>query len=66
MTELKDEHLETISNNKEELKNRLINQFYLFRSPKNLSKSKKHVIFTSINILNDQYLNIKNYLQQLY
>ncbi len=37
------------------LKNRLINQFYLFKSPKNLSKSKKHVIFTSFNILNDHY-----------
>ena len=37
------------------LKNRLINQFYLFKSPKNLPKSKKHVIFTSNNILNNLY-----------
>ena len=37
------------------LKNRLIDQFYLFKSSKNLSKSTKHVIFTSINILNDNY-----------
>ena len=37
------------------LKKRLINQFYLFKSPKKLSKSKKHLIFTSINILNSRY-----------
>ncbi len=39
------------------LKNRLINQFYLFKSPKNLSKKKKHLIFTSLNILNKIYNN---------
>ncbi len=37
------------------LKNRLINQFYLFKSPKELSKSKKHIIFTSNDILNNFY-----------
>ena len=41
------------------LKKRLINQFYLFKSPKNLSKSKKYVIFTSNNIL-DNYYRIKS------
>ena len=39
------------------LKNRLINQFYLFRSPKNLSKMKKYQIFTSFNILDNKYIN---------
>ena len=37
------------------LKNRLINQFYLFESLKKLSKTKKHVIFTSNSILNRNY-----------
>ncbi len=37
------------------LKNRLINQFYLFESLKTLPKTKKYVIFTSSNIL------IRNY-----
>ena len=37
------------------LKNRLINQFYLFKSSKVLSKSTKHVIFTSTDILNNHY-----------
>ena len=37
------------------LKNRLINQFYLFESIKTLPKTKKHVIFTSNNILNRNY-----------
>ena len=40
---------------KDLLKNRLINQFYLFKSSKVLSKSTKHVIFTSTNILNNNY-----------
>ena len=39
------------------LKNRLINQFYLFRSPKNLSKTKKYQIFTSFDILDNKYTN---------
>ena len=37
------------------LKRRLINQFFLFKSSKNLSKSKKHLIFTSLNILGKIY-----------
>ena len=37
------------------LKSRLINQFYLFKSPKNLSKSKKYLNFTSLDILNKIY-----------
>ena len=37
------------------LNNRLINQFYLFKSQKTLSKSKKHIIFTSLSILNKKY-----------
>ncbi len=38
------------------LKNKLINQFYLFESLKTLPKTKKHVIFTSSNILNRNYI----------
>ena len=37
------------------LKNRLIHQFYLFESLKTLPKTKKHVIFTSNDILNRNY-----------
>ena len=37
------------------LENRLINQFYLFESLKTLPKTKKHVIFTSNDILNRNY-----------
>ena len=37
------------------LNHRFINEFYLFKSPKILSKSKKHVIFTSKGILKDKY-----------
>ena len=37
------------------LKNRLANQFYLFKSPKNLPKNKKHVFFTSNDILLNNY-----------
>ena len=37
------------------LKNRLINQFYMFKSLKNLPKNKKHVIFTSKKILSNNY-----------
>ena len=40
---------------KDLLKNRLINQFYMFKSSKVLSKSTKHVIFTSTDILNNNY-----------
>jgi diaminohydroxyphosphoribosylaminopyrimidine deaminase/5-amino-6-(5-phosphoribosylamino)uracil reductase len=37
------------------LSKRLFDQFYLFKSPKILSKNKKHLTFTSINILNNEY-----------
>ncbi len=37
------------------LQNKLANQFYLFKSSKNLSKKKKHVIFTSSDILKRKY-----------
>ncbi len=37
------------------IKNRLIDTFYLFKSPKNLSITKKHQNFTSFNILNNRY-----------
>ena len=38
------------------LKNRLINQFYLFKSYKTLPKIKKYVIFSSNDILNKNYI----------
>ena len=34
------------------LKQRLIDQFYLFKSPKNISKNKQNLVFTSLGILN--------------
>ena len=37
------------------LDNRLVDQFYLFKSPKHLSKNKKYVLFTSNNILKNKY-----------
>ena len=37
------------------IKNRLINKFYFFQSPKALSKNKKFQIFTSFDILNKKY-----------
>tara|TARA_B100001057_G_scaffold434176_1_gene463598 strand:- start:580 stop:1686 length:1107 start_codon:yes stop_codon:yes gene_type:complete len=37
------------------LKKKLMNEFYLFKSQKSLSKTKKHQIFTSNDILNNQY-----------
>ena len=40
---------------KDILNHRFVNVFYLFKSPKILSKSKKHVIFTSNGILNNKY-----------
>jgi diaminohydroxyphosphoribosylaminopyrimidine deaminase / 5-amino-6-(5-phosphoribosylamino)uracil reductase len=39
------------------LKKRLIDLFYLFQSPNNLSKRKKNLIFTSLSILNVKYSN---------
>ena len=40
------------------IKNRLIDKFYLFKSPKNLLNSKNQQIFTSLNILNMKYKKI--------
>ena len=37
------------------LKRKLVNQFYLFKSIKNLSKSKKYLVFTSTDILRSTY-----------
>ena len=37
------------------IKNKLIDKFYLFKSPKNLSTTKKHQNFTSLSILNSKY-----------
>ena len=41
------------------LKKGLINQFYLFKSPKNLPNNKKKQIFTSANILSKYGNRIK-------
>ena len=41
------------------LKKKLVNQFYLFKSIKNLSKSKKYLAFTSADILKSNY-NIRS------
>ena len=37
------------------LQKKLFNEFYMFRSSKNLSKNKKHVNFTSFSILDTKY-----------
>ena len=37
------------------IKNRLIDKFYLFKSPKNMKISGKHKFFTSFSILNSRY-----------
>ncbi len=37
------------------IENRLIDKFYLFKSPKKLSTKRKHQIFTSFNMLNSKY-----------
>ena len=37
------------------LYSKLVDQFYLFKSPKNLPKNKKYVFFTSNNILKKKY-----------
>ncbi len=39
------------------IKSRLFDKFYLFKSPKKLSTSRKHQIFTSFGILNSKYKN---------
>jgi len=38
------------------IKNRLFNEFYLFKSPKNLPKIGKYQIFSSLNILETNYI----------
>ena len=47
------------------IKRRLFNQFYLFKSPKDLSKGNKYQIFTSFNLLNKKYDNIKKVSSKL-
>jgi len=42
------------------INHRLINEFYLFRGSKILSKSKKHIIFSSFQNLNKKYKKLKN------
>ena len=37
------------------IKNKIFDKFYLFKSPKNLSKSKEYLKFDSLNILNKNY-----------
>ena len=37
------------------IQNKLVNKFYLFRSPKMISKSKKYQFFSSFDILNKKY-----------
>ena len=37
------------------IKNRLIDKFYLFKSPKKILTTKKHQLFTSFKILNNKY-----------
>ena len=37
------------------LYNKLFDKFYLFKSPKELSKYNEHVNFTSLNILDKKY-----------
>ena len=45
------------------LKNRQFNEFYLFKSQKKLPKNKKHVVFTSKDILANKY-KIKSKITQ--
>ena len=37
------------------IKDKIFNRFYLFKSPKNLSKSSEHLNFNSLNLLNQKY-----------
>jgi len=37
------------------IKNKTFNKFYLFKSPKNLSKSSEYLKFNSLNVLNEKY-----------
>ena len=47
------------------LKRRLIDKFYLFKSPKNLAKSKKYLKFTSTQVLNNKYNNKSSLISKL-
>ncbi len=47
------------------LKNRLVDKFYLFKSPKNLPKLQKYVIFTSNKILRNKYKIRSNIISDL-
>ena len=37
------------------IKNKILNKFYLYKSPKNLSKNLEYLKFSSQNILNKKY-----------
>ena len=37
------------------IKNKILNQFYLFKSPKKLPKTSEHLKFSSLNVLNQKY-----------
>ena len=37
------------------IKNKIFNKFYLFKSPKNLSKSSAYLKFSGLNTLNQKY-----------
>ena len=37
------------------IKNKIFNKFYLYKSPKNLSKNFEYLKFSSQNILNQKY-----------
>ena len=37
------------------LKNKIFNEFYLFKSPKNFSTSSEHLKFNSLHVLNQKY-----------
>jgi len=37
------------------IKNKTFNKFYLFKSPRNLSKSSEYLKFNSLNVLNEKY-----------
>ena len=39
------------------IKNKLIDKFYLFESPKKILINKKHQIFTSFSLLNNRFKN---------
>ena len=43
------------------LRKRLFNEFYMFKSPKNLPKKNKYLDFTSFSILNDKYSKFKKH-----